>query len=75
MHVIEVNANSEVKLCPASEIIGALQNNLASSRPIIPDLETLSSAAGGYSSFLVGNLKSEIITQSTVYSLCAPSPL
>ncbi|OAX32323.1 hypothetical protein K503DRAFT_776781 [Rhizopogon vinicolor AM-OR11-026] len=39
MHAIEVKANSEVKLCPASEIIGALQNILASSQPIIPDIE------------------------------------
>ncbi|OAX34266.1 hypothetical protein K503DRAFT_774744, partial [Rhizopogon vinicolor AM-OR11-026] len=26
MHAIEVNINSEVKLCPASEMIGTLQN-------------------------------------------------
>jgi hypothetical protein len=28
MHAIEVKGNSKVKLCPASEIIGALQNSV-----------------------------------------------
>jgi len=41
MHAIEVNINSEVKLCPASEMIGTLQNILAGLQPIILQYQSL----------------------------------
>ncbi|OJA20705.1 hypothetical protein AZE42_06916 [Rhizopogon vesiculosus] len=65
MHAIEANANSEVKLCPASEIIGALQSILASSQPITLKPHTPDSPVPTSLSLPSG--KTRVFTPSSLY--------